>query len=341
MVAGVPSQSWQLRPRLLEAVLDGCDLWQSRASTHTQTLTHTHRHAHVMIWIHEQGSEKCFQELLDTALSATRNCLGKLQSTSPQKSQRLWSALIWEETSRNAVPFIHATFQGCPNWMVLVHKHIPMCAPMGTCAHSPPQHTHRWYQEVRQVWIWSEQLWSPMSIIKEDAVEAALLCPLSVHLLSHGYLGTLTVSWQLWARWRCVTGKRCRVQTRILFSWLLAASRELTPSHVLYIVASGNTCVWETVTLRGKCAWELLVRAPACVQMHSSNHLVCVQCRRLWDGNASCPIHPLAAWEYHCTRNNGEEKRGCVCEFHTCFMITTSGLKWKHNKLALKNNAVY
>lgn len=44
MVAGVPSQSWQLRPWLLEAVLDGCDLWQSHACTHTDTRAHTQTH---------------------------------------------------------------------------------------------------------------------------------------------------------------------------------------------------------------------------------------------------------------------------------------------------------
>ena len=81
--------------------------------------------------------------------------------------------------------------------MVLVHKHMPVCAPVGMCAHpAPPQHTHTHTDSTRKSGRceWSEQLGSQMSIIKEVAVEAALLCPLSVHLLSHGNLGTLTVS---------------------------------------------------------------------------------------------------------------------------------------------------
>lgn len=61
-----PSQSWQLNAAAFRGRFGRCDLWQSHACTHTDCV-HTHRHTHVMIWIHEQGSEKCFQELLGTA----------------------------------------------------------------------------------------------------------------------------------------------------------------------------------------------------------------------------------------------------------------------------------
>lgn len=107
-----------------------------------------------MIWIHEQGSEKCFQELLGTALSATRNCLGKLQCTSPQKSECALKRLHLRGDIWDSVPFTRAAVQGGPNWMALVHKHS--CACTRACVHAPPpphhhHHTHRQYQEVRQL----------------------------------------------------------------------------------------------------------------------------------------------------------------------------------------------
>lgn len=174
---------------------------------HTQTHVHTHRHTHVMIWIHEQGSEKCFQELLGTALSATRNCLGKLQCTSPQKSECALKRLHLRGDISDSVPFIRTTVQGCPNWMVLVHKHIAVCAPAGMCARPPPPHTHTDNTRKSGSWEWSGRLRSQRSIIEEEAVEAAALsAPCSLTLTA------LPGNSQRWrtavsAAWRCVTGK--------------------------------------------------------------------------------------------------------------------------------------
>lgn len=162
-----------------------------------------------MIWIHEQGSEKCFQELLGTALSATRNCLGKLQCTSPQKSECALKRLHLRGDIWDSVPFTRAAVQGGPNWMALVHKHS--CACTRACVHAPPPPTTTTTHtdNTRKSGSWERSGWlrSQRSIIEEEAVEApALSAPCSLALTAlpgNSYRWRTAVS----AAWRCVTGK--------------------------------------------------------------------------------------------------------------------------------------
>lgn len=119
------------------------------------------------------------------SLSATRNCLGKLQCTSPQSQEcalkRLHLGDIWD-----SVPFTRAAVQGGPNWMALVHS-IPVCVHPNSMCTLPPTTTTTHTGNTRKSGSWGPEWTAPQSeehYPEEEAVER-LLCPkLPVHLLS-------------------------------------------------------------------------------------------------------------------------------------------------------------
>ena len=59
--------------------------------------------------------------------------------------------------------------------MILVHKHIHVCTHMGV--HPTHSHTHAHNTEKPGRYEWSKWLRSQVNLIKEKAVEIALLCP--------------------------------------------------------------------------------------------------------------------------------------------------------------------
>lgn len=194
---------------------------------HTQTHVHTHRHTHVMIWIHEQGSEKCFQELLGTALG-DQKLFREAQCTSPQKSECALKRLHLRGDIWDSVPFTRAV-QGGPNWMALVHKHSCAQHP-GMCVHAPPPPPPPHTQTIPGSQAAGSGVdGAPQSEEHYRGGSCRGACFVrSLFTCSHGaYLGTLPLADSCERSVRCVTGKTRRGKLDSLLT--LSCIQELTP----------------------------------------------------------------------------------------------------------------